>query len=208
MAGDARSGGGRELNAPEGTHGIRRAGTGLLPQGGRVTWTVADGTRGRRWRSILVDGEEIVGVLLLETGPDGRPGKLELATAAGLLTLHPDGSTLHGNVVRPGGIDHVALPWADDHLLLVVGMPTTAAAAARTLTERVGIGQGHTIAGISIDIALTVRPATFRVARVGPRGWWFVTADSGQQTGVTLDLDGIAILEAAESWALELEPGG
>ena len=47
--------------------------------------------------------------------------------------------------------------------------------------------------------------ATFRVARVGPRGWWFVTADTGQQTGVTLDLDGIPLLADAEHWPLELD---
>ena len=172
-----------------------------------MTWSVADGVRGRRWRSTLLDGRELVGSLLLETTPEGRLARLELATAAGLLTLHPDGDGLHGNVVRPAGIDHLAFPWSADDLLLVVGTPTTAAAAARTLGERVGIGQGQTIHGVSIDLALAVRPATFRVARVGPRGWWFVTADSGQQTGVTLDLDGIPLLAEAADWPLELGSG-
>jgi hypothetical protein len=173
-----------------------------------VTWSVADGTRGRRWRSMLVDGGELVGTLLLETAPDGRLAKLELATAAGLLSLHPEGEALHGNVVRPGGMDHLALGWTPDDLLLVVGTPTTAAAAARTLVDRVGIGQGQTIRGVSVDLALVVRPATFRVARVGPRGWWFVTADSGQQTGVTLDLDGIPLLAEPLDWPLELHSAG
>jgi hypothetical protein len=149
-----------------------------------------------------------VGALLLETTPDGALAKLEVAGAAGLLTLHPDGSTLHGNVVRPTGIDHLALAWSPEHLLLLAGTPTTAAAAARTLGERVGIGQGHTIAGVSVDVTLTVRPATFRVARVGPRGWWFVTADTGDRTGVTLDLDGIPLLGEAVDWPLELDSPG
>ncbi|HEU0242375.1 MAG TPA: hypothetical protein VFQ75_00625 [Candidatus Limnocylindrales bacterium] len=167
---------------------------------------MADGVRGRRWRSILVDGNDVVGVVLLESAPDGAPVKLEVASAAGLLTLHPDGSTLHGNVVRPTGMEHVAVPWRDGSLLLAVGTPTTAAAAARTLAERVGIGQGHTVPGVSVDAQLHVRAVTYRVARVGPRGWWFVTADTGQQTGVTLDLDGIPLLAEAVDWPLELEP--
>jgi hypothetical protein len=173
-----------------------------------VTWSVADGARGRRWRAVLRDDGEAVGVLLLETAPDGRPTRLELGTAAGLLTLHPEGDTLHGNVVRPEGIDHLALPWADADLLLVVGTPTTAAAAARRLGDRVGIGQGQTMRGVSVDGGLAVRPVTYRVARVGPRGWWFVAADSGQQTGVTLDLDGIPQLAEAVDWPLELDPAG
>ncbi len=82
---------------------MRRAGTGLLDWGGRITWTVADGRHGRRWRSMLTDDGVLVGSLLLETRPDGSVAKLELATAAGLLTLHPEGSMLHGNVARPTG---------------------------------------------------------------------------------------------------------
>jgi hypothetical protein len=155
---------------------------------------------------MLTEEDQVVGVLLVETVPDGRLGKLELATAAGLLTLHPSDGMLHGNVVRPGGIEHIALPWTDDDLLLVVGTPATAAAAARTLGDRIGIGQGQTVRGVNVDVHLAVRPATFRVARVGPRGWWFVTADTGQLTGVTLDLDGIPLLADAADWPLEVDP--
>jgi hypothetical protein len=187
---------------------VRRAGTGLLPWGGRVTWSVADGLRGRRWRAMLTEEDYVVGVLLVEMASDGRLDRLELATAAGLLTLHIVGDTIHGNVVRPRGVDHIALPWNDGDLLLVVGTPATAAAAARMLGDRIGIGQGLTVPGVSVDMGLTVRRATFRVARVGPRGWWFVTADTGQQTGVTLDLDGIPLLAEAESWPLELDSAG
>jgi hypothetical protein len=157
---------------------------------------------------MLLDDREVVGVLLLETRPDGRLGKLELGTAAGLLTLHPDGSALHGNVVRPDGVEHLSLPWTEDVILLVAGTPTTAAAAARTLGERVGVGQGCTIGGVSVDVRLVVRAATFRVARVGPRGWWFVTADTGERTGVTLDRDGVPLLVDAEDWPLELDSPG
>ena len=154
---------------------------------------------------MLVEEDRVVGVLLVETAPDGRLGRLELSTADGLLSLHIEGDTLHGNVVRPTGMEHIALPWSDGDLLLVVGTPATAAAAARMLGDRIGIGQGQTVSGVSVDVHLGVRRATFRVARVGPRGWWFVTADTGQQTGVTLDLDGIPLLADADHWPLELD---
>lgn len=155
---------------------------------------------------MLVDDGLLVGVLLLETHPDGRLQKLELASAAGLLTLHPEATTLHGNVVRPTGMDHLSLPWSDDRLLLVVGTPATAAAAARRLEDRVGVGEGHTVAGVSVDVELTVRPATFRVVRPAPRRWRFLPADGGVETAVTLDEDWMPVLETAQRWPLELEP--
>ena len=83
-------------------------------------------------------------------------GKLELATAAGLLTLHPEGTTLHGNVARPSGLEHVALPWPERGLVLVVGTPATAAAAARLLEPQIGVGEGRTLAGVSIGVELEV----------------------------------------------------
>ena len=205
MAGDARSGGGRELTASEGTHGIRRAGTGLMLAGGRVTWTVADGARGRRWRSMVTDGGLLAGTMLLETGPGGAVLKLELATAAGLLTVHPEGGSLHGNVARPGGMEHIDLPWSDGHILIVVGTPATAAAATGIIADLVGVGEGHTIAGVGIDIGLSVRPVTYRVVRPAARRWRFVPADGGPETAVTVDDAGVPILDEAVSWPLEAD---
>ena len=184
----------------------RRAGSGLLEWGGRVTWTVADGARGRRWRAVLVDDGAVVGVLLLETSPSGALQKLELATAAGLLTLHPEASTLHGNVVRPVGVEHVSLPWNPDHVLLVVGAPAAAAAAARNLDTRVGVGEGHTVAAVRIDAELNVHPATYRVLRPEVRRWRFVAADGGGETAVTLDEDWVPVLDGGTPWPLEREP--
>ena len=149
----------------------------------------------------------MVGALLLETAATGEVLKLELATAAGLLTLHPEDSTLHGNVVRPAGIDHVALSWSGEQVLLVVGTPATAAAAARMLDTRIGVGEGHTIAAVSVDVELTVTAATYRVLRPAPRRWRFVAADGSGETAVTLDEDGTPVLDAAQQWPLELEPG-
>ena len=153
----------------------------------------------------MADGE-LVGTLLLETTPDARFSKLELATAGGLLTLHPEATVLHGNVVTPGGVTHVALPWGANRVLLVLGTPSTAAVAARTLEDRVGVGEGHTVTGVSVDIELDVRPATFRVVRTAERRWRFLPAHGGVETRVSLDESGIPVLEAAAEWPLELEP--
>jgi hypothetical protein len=170
-----------------------------------MTWTVADGARGRRWRAVLVEEDRVAGSLLLECAPDGTPGKLEVVTAAGLLTLHPVGSMLHGNVARAGGVEHVALPWGDAHVLHVAGAPATAAAAARLLRNGLGVGEGRSFPGALVTLDLAVRAVTFRVARVGPRGWRFIVADTGDETGVTLDLEGIPTLAGAETWPLELD---
>jgi hypothetical protein len=186
---------------------VRRAGSGMVPGIGQVTWTVADGARGRRWRAMLLDDDTLFGAVLLETGPDGRVQRLEVTTAAGLLPLHPTGDTLHGNAVRPAGVTHLAFPWSDDRILLVAGTPTTAAAAARVLLGRLGVGEGRTVSGVLVTPALDARSVAFRVARVGPRGWRFVVADTGHEIGVTLDLDGIPAPAEPVSWPLEVDDG-
>ena len=155
---------------------------------------------------MLVDEDALFGTVLLETDPLGRVARLEVTTAAGLLTLHPDGDMLHGNAVRPTGVTHLAFPWSEGHILLVAGAPATAAAAARGLASRLGVGEGRTVSGVLVAPTLDARSVTFRVARVGPRGWWFVVADTGEEIGVTLDLDGIPALPTAEAWPLELDP--
>ena len=79
-----------------------RAGVGS-PTARRVTWTISEGRRGRRWREVVADGPAVRHALLLETDPTGRFSHLELASAAGLWTFHPEADgTLHGNHVDPG----------------------------------------------------------------------------------------------------------
>jgi hypothetical protein len=189
---------------------IRRAGSGLLPGGRRVTWTVADGTRGRRWRATTTSGDRLLSAVLLETSPDGRLVRLEAAAPAGLLTLHPDGdgSTLHGNVVRPDGVEHLALPWSAAHLLLLGDSPFTAAVAAAELAARVGAGEGCSVPAVEVDLALRIRLATWRVARTGGRRWRLLAADGGPSVLLELDADGIPALgDAAETWPLEQPTG-
>lgn len=188
----------------------RRGGTGRLPGGRRLTWTVADGRRGRRWRSITTSADgRLVGSLLLETGPAGELARLELATPAGLLTLHPDqgGTALHGNVVRPAGIEHVALPWTGGHALLAGASPLTGVVTAARLAAAVGVGEGASFPAVEVAEDLSIRRATWRAARVGARRWRLLAADGGPSVTVTLDDDGApAGLEDAETWPLEIAP--
>jgi len=186
---------------------IRRAGTGRLPGGRRLTWTVADGRRGRRWRAITSSADgRLVQDLLLEVDPAGRLVKLEVAAPAGLLTLHPgvgEGS-LHGNVVRPGGVEHVDLPWSSGHALVCGGSPVTGAVAALELEAHVGVGEGASFPAVEVAEDLSIRRATWRAARVGERRWRLLAADGGPSVTVELDDDGApAGLDEAESWPLE-----
>ena len=114
------------------TEPVRLAGHGRREDGALVTWTLAEGRKGRRWReAVSLDGRLLHSVLF-ETGPDRRFTHLELATPAGLATLHPEGDgTLHGNVVAPDGVRHViGLLYPADAMALVAGSPLASAALA------------------------------------------------------------------------------
>jgi hypothetical protein len=113
---------------------LRRAGHGRSADGSTVTWSVAEGRRGRRWREVVVDPAGAVrSSLLLEVDPDGRFSHLELSTAAGLLTLHPEvDGTLHGNAVTAAGIRHIrGRAWDRDRAIRLQGSTVCEAAARR-----------------------------------------------------------------------------
>ena len=110
---------------------LRRGGSGALPDGSLVTWSVAEGSRGRRWRWTIATSVGLRHAGLVELDSDGRFGRLELETAHGMLTLHPepDRRSAHGNVVRPGGVDPVEIAWSDDDGLAIDGDPFGSAVA-------------------------------------------------------------------------------
>ena len=188
---------------------MRRAGSRRLPDGRQLTWTVADGRRGRRWRAVTTSGDRLLLGLMLEVASDGRLHKLEVAAPGGLLTLHPepDLSMLHGNVVREHGIEHVALPWSPAHMLMVGTSPVTAAVAAAHLEPRLGVGEGVSLPAVEVSDALRIRPATWRAARTGDRRWHLLAADGGPSVLVEIDGDGVPIgLAETRDWPLELGP--
>jgi len=154
-----------------------------------VTWTVAEGSRGRRWREVRTAGEGIVSSLLLETAPDRRFAHLELSTAAGLLTLHPEvDGTLHGNTVSAAGVAHVvAVPWPEGSVLLIEGSAIGDAAGAWQAAAAHGDAAQLTT---TIGLDLTLRAST--------------TA-SGQLVALDLDPDGLPVPPESRSWPLEIE---
>jgi hypothetical protein len=180
----------------------RVAGWGRGPDGTIVTWTVAEGRKGRRWREVVARGEDVVHTLLLETDPTGRFSHLELARADGLWTFHPEADgTLHGNhVATTVGVRHIAgRPFAPDDALLIDGSPVSQAAIA---WRHATAGQGHgPVAGvfISADGTLVERP-DIRIERLSATRW-----QVGEGSPIEIDEAGLPVLGGGETWPLELD---
>jgi hypothetical protein len=165
---------------------IRRAGHGRSPDGSLVTWSVADGRRGRRWREVVSRDGAVVLSLLLETDPDRRFSHLELSTSAGLLTLHPEGDgTLHGNAVKPDGLDHVrGIPWDAESVVIVEASSLSSAAAVHHHRPDSPVGRPC----VRIQLDLSIRPG-------------LVDPDDLRPTSA----DGLPLLEGAAGWPLEVD---
>lgn len=160
------------------TDGERRAGTGQLNDGGTVTWSVADGRRGRRWRWTVTDGEMLRHAGLIELDPGRRLTRLELSSRFGSLTLHPDhdGRTISGNVVTAEGVRALSFAW-DPRAAVEIAVDAFATAILAT-------GE--------IDGTLLIRPKLGVVAGAG-------------SARLPLDDRGIPRLAEAREWPLELE---
>jgi hypothetical protein len=186
---------------------LRRAGRAPTADGSEIVWTVADGARGRRWRSRLVRDDELREALLLELDVDGRLARLELTTVAGLLTLHPDhgGERLHGNAAGPAGMRHIDLAWGPEHVLLVTGSPIVAAAAARSASAG-GVGEGGgTLPAVIVGSDLAPRAVEVRFERRGETGWSI--AVDGRDESIEVDARGVpGFGNDANEWALERDP--
>ncbi len=185
---------------------IRLAGTFRLPDGARVTWTVADGGRGRRWRADSTADGVLTHALLIEVDPAGRVARLELTTPAGLLTLHPDavGTTLHGNIVTIAGVQPVTFDWSREHALSVDGRPIADAVTAHHLTETTRVGERRTVPVVAIAPDLSLREARHAFEPVRYRIWRIT--DEGGDRMLRLDDRGIpAGFADATEWPLEAE---
>jgi hypothetical protein len=186
---------------------LRVAGWGTLDDGAAVTWTIAEGRRGRRWREVVAQGEAVRHSLLLETGSDGRFSHLELARAGGLWTFHPEADgTLHGNHVDPDGrmVRHVeGLPFAPDDLLVIEGSPLGAAALAWQLAGAVDAASTATCAGVVLRADGAIQAvASILVERLA-KGVWRI----GEGRPFEIDADGIPVLADREIRPLEVDRG-
>jgi hypothetical protein len=165
----------------------REAGWGTGPDGSLVTWTVSEGRRGRRWREVIANGDDVVHALLLETDPDGRFSHMELARADGLWTFHPEGDgTLHGNHVdrSEAGVYHVeGWQFGPDDALVLEGSPVGTVAVVDRWRGSVAVGRTVVIGGVVIgrdgvlrrEDALTVERSSIGAWRVA--GWPPVEVD-------------------------------
>jgi hypothetical protein len=186
------------------TEPTRLAGWGRTTDGVAITWTMAEGRRGRRWREVAVGDDGMSHALLLETGPDGRFSHLELARPDGLWTFHPEpDGTLHGNAVRAGlGMRHVeGWPFGPDAVLVVEGSAIGDAAVAWHAAPTVGLGAGIEVPAVLLrtDGALEA-VASIRIERRSEAGWRI-----GEGRTFEIDPSGAPRLDDGGIVPLELE---
>jgi hypothetical protein len=173
---------------------VRRAGAGRAVDGTDVVWSVAEGGKGRRWREVRSRDGVVVSSLLLESFPDRRFAHLELSTASGLLTLHPEpDGTLHGNAILADGVHHVVgLAWPEGSALIVDGSAVAIAAAA-WFAHLAWADEQHEarLPVVTVSPTLDVRAGT-------------IPGDG--LSHVTIDADGLPLLAGGQAWPLEIEP--
>jgi hypothetical protein len=181
------------------TNPVRRAGRSLAGSGLVAIWSVAEGRRGRRWRETITGAGGLVTSLLFETDPGRRFAHLELSTASGLLTLHPErDGTLHGNAITASGVRHISrAPWQADGFVLVEPSIVCLGAAIHNFGTS-SVGESIVRAGISIDSDLGVTPVEVTLDRTGD-GWRI----DGRSLGA-FDEDGLPDTPDSLVWPLEL----
>ena len=165
---------------------LRVAGTGRIPvDGTTVTWSVAEGHRGRRWREAITRDGAVVHSLLLELDPEGRFAHAELTTPAGLLTLHPEGdNTLHGNAITRAGVTHVrGLPWGREDVVLIDGSVVSSVVAGHWQLAR-GLA-ALDVVRVQSDLSLARERGKLESAPVDGRGMPLL--DDSQQWPVEED---------------------
>ncbi len=179
---------------------LRVGGRGSTPAGRSIIWSVAEGTKGRRYREVCRAGEGIAHSLLLETDPAGRFSHLELSTPSGLLTLHPESDgTLHGHAIVSDGVEHVAgLDWEPDAIVVIDDSVVCVIAAAHLLrpTLAAGASLARHAAWIPPTLWVEIRPV--RVGRAAGGTWQL-----GSQGAVELDATGLPLLQGGEIWRLD-----
>lgn len=187
---------------------LRRAGRGTDASEAEIVWTVSEGRRGRRWREVRSGPHGVITSLLLETDATGRISHVEISTAAGLLTLHPEADgTLHGNIVGERGIEHVeGLAWRDEAVVLLEGSLIARAAAIRTAaigSAAIGTAgpESTLMPALHVDLHLQTRLHDVRITR-DEGGRWLV----GDEPALRVDPDGLPVLDGGSTWALEREP--
>jgi hypothetical protein len=188
------------------TDWLRRAGHIRLEDGRDVIWSVAEGSRGRRWREAVRKPNQpgIRHSLLLEMDPDGWFSHLELSTEEGLLTLHPEGDgTLHGNAVTASGVRHVrGVAWDPHGMMLIDRSFVSTLAALPGLSSVIAPGTEREILVVQVprDLELlSTREVVRRESR--DREWWWI----GELEQIGPDERGLMLGTGARDWPLEAD---
>jgi hypothetical protein len=178
-----------------------------------VTWTIADGERGRRWREATaragaagdsdVASPGLEHAVTIETGHAGQWLRLEVAAPAGLLSLHPDrDGSINGNVVSEAGVRHIALGAVEPPLVDVRDSLVAETALCRALERLVAAGEGSTISVIRVLPTLDVNVAELQVMRTDARTWELTDVD-GIRTVSMGDRGAPVTSDAGAKWPLE-----
>jgi len=193
---------------------VRRAGRGRDGAGRLVLWSIAEGRRGRRWREATLDaaGIGVARSLTLETGPDRRPTRLELATGLGLLTLHFEPHGLFGNVVTSSGVRPLHVAGAPrGSRLVVVGSGLAAAAACWSLEPELGVGDRLEIEAVGVAAldpggaaSFSVELLALAVERIDAEAWHLVSPGEAP-TAIWIDSNGLPRTATGDGWPLEAE---
>jgi hypothetical protein len=181
----------------------RLAGRLALADGAVLTWSVADGSRGRRWRAVSVVNGIATHAVLLEVDLAGRPSRLELTTSTGMLTLHPspDGTEIHGNVVgaEGEGVRHLAFAWGPEHELEIAGRPGPTIVALHRRRASVAIGASVEIEVVAVGPGLEVVAGRRRYEHLAEGRWRLDRSDAE----ILIDPDGLPV--GGTRWALETD---
>jgi len=182
---------------------MRVAGSGRIADDMVVTWAVADGRKGRRWREVVTQGDHVVHSLLLETDADRRFSHLELARADGLWTLHPEGDgTLHGNHVEneTAVVRHIrGLPFGRDAVIIVEASPLGQAALIWGLVRSIDEGGVAMVDGVRVEPGGRLRQLDgIRVERSSNVTWRV-----GEGSPFEIDEAGLPTLQGGSTRPLE-----
>ena len=177
---------------------VRRGGRLVDDVGRTVTWSVAEGGRGRRWRWSVADKRgAFVAAHTVELDPEGRFIRLESAAGGGLLTLHreADGS-VHGNRVAERGVAHLTIE-APAPELVVVGSTPLGLVAVMAGLGALGEPVELDVVDVLDDLGVRVVAASVRQPHADA---WEVRLDRGR-FGATVDDAGLPA--DSEAWPLE-----
>ncbi|HEX8026260.1 MAG TPA: hypothetical protein VF484_08645 [Candidatus Limnocylindrales bacterium] len=168
-----------------------------------VVWTAADGRNGRRWREMAVDAAGKSRSLLLETDSQGAWQRLEIGSADGLLTLHPEGDgSVHGNVASRTGVRHLALGKLKPPRVDMPGSLVVEAALCWNLSRQMRLGETRVVQVASVVEPVTVALAEITVERRTTATWEL--RDGDRRRLVELDESGLPVAHVgAEHWPLE-----